>query len=129
MLKIGIADTSDMAVTPSHFGTLWQLLDATGLRHQVISQNVANVNTPGYHRMEVAFEQQFAEQLQQGKLDFNGIHPEVYEVEGLTERADGNNVDIDKEMGQLNKNALLYQTYGQVLASKLAMMRSAITGQ
>ena len=53
----------------------------------------------------------------------------IREAGGAAVRADGNNVDIDREMGALNRNALIYQTYAQVLASRLATMRSAITGR
>ena len=129
-LFFGIADKADMGVTPSQFGMLRQLLDTAELRHRVISQNVANVNTPGYTRLDVEFEAELAERLQSlGAENIHEISPEVREDQVSPRRADGNNVDIDKEMGQLNKNALLYQTYSQVMASKLAMMRSAITGQ
>lgn len=96
----------------------------------MIGQNIANVNTPKYRALDVSFEKQLAKTLS----DFSGaklsdIQPEVQEVEGLRVRADGNNVDIDREMGQLSKNTLIYQTYSQLLASKLSMMRSAVTGQ
>ncbi len=119
-----------MNVTVSQFDLLNKLLDASELRHRVISQNVANVNTPGYHRLAVSFEEELADRLRSaGDVNIDGMTPSVYEEQGLIVRADGNNVDIDKEMGQLNKNALLYQTYAQVLASRLSMMRSAITGR
>jgi len=120
-----------MSVTVSQFDLLSKLLDASELRHRVISQNVANVNTPGYHRLAVSFEEELAQRLRSsgGDAAIDGLTPEIYEELGLPVRADGNNVDIDKEMGQLNKNALLYQTYAQVLASRLSMMRSAITGR
>ncbi len=119
-----------MNVTPSQFALLGKLLESGALRQRVISQNLANVNTPGYHRQDVSFEQKLARMLEnQSGAGISGIEPTVYEVAGLPERADGNNVDIDIEMGQLNKNSLLYQTYSQVLASKLSMLRSAITGR
>jgi flagellar basal-body rod protein FlgB len=119
-----------MSVTPSQFGMLHQLLDAAELRHRVIGQNVANVNTQDYTRKDVAFEAELAERIRlMGNVDLSEITPQIYQDDNAPRRADGNNVDIDKEMGQLNKNALLYQTYAQVVASKLAMMRSAITGQ
>ncbi len=126
-----------MSVTPSQFDLLWKLLDASELRHRVISQNVANVNTPGYHRKDVSFEEELARHLAAAQsngtaTDDAGIRDmkaKVFEVSGLTGRLDGNNVDIDQEVGQLQKNALLYETYSQVLASKLGMMRSAITGR
>ena len=54
--------------------------------------------------------------------------PEVVATPGLTARADGNNVDIDREIGQLNKNAMLQQTYVQLLSTYLEQMRLAIQG-
>ena len=120
-----------MSVTVSQFDLLSQLLDASELRHRVISQNVANVNTPGYQRLAVSFEEELAQRLTSNDANetLGDLIPEVYEEQGLPVRADGNNVDIDKEMGQLSKNSLLYQTYAQVLVSRLSMMRSAISGK
>ena len=107
-------------------GSLDKLLNATAMRQRVLAQNIANVNTPGYHRQDVAFEEHLA-----GKLDGStpiAIAPQVFELEGLEERADGNNVDIDKEIGALNRNAMMYQTRVQVLSSRLAQMQHAIRG-
>ena len=114
-----------MSVAPSQFELIGKLLDAAALRHKVTSQNVANVNTPGYRSSEVSFEEQLQQQL---SVDAE-VPIEVSDTPHLKQRADGNNVDIDLEMGRLDKNALLYNTYSQVLASKLAMMQSAIRGQ
>ena len=49
-------------MTPSAFGidVLSRVLDTAALRHRVIAQNVANVNTPGYRRLEVTFEDELA---------------------------------------------------------------------
>ena len=54
---------------------------------------------------------------------------EVFEIDSLQSRQDGNNVDIDMELAKLTKNALKYQTFTQLLASKLGMYRSAISGR
>ena len=43
-------------------------------------------------------------------------------------REDGNNVDVDLEMARLQKNALYFKLYSQLLASDLAQYRSAISG-
>ncbi len=118
-----------MGVTPSQFQLLSKLLEGASLRHRVIAQNVANVNTPGYHRLDVSFEDELARRIQQHKDSaLADVKPSVVDGVGGPERADGNNVDIDAEMGQLNKNALLYNAYVQILSSKIAAMRSAITG-
>jgi len=107
----------------SGMGSLSRLLQASSLRHRVIAQNVANVNTPGYHRLEVRFNDNLAKAVS-GDLSA----PQVVVADG-PERVDGNTVDIDQEMNDLSKNALLYQAAAQILASRMASMRSAITGR
>src|SRR5262245_59133023 len=109
---------------------LARLLDVSGLRHTLIAQNVANVNTPGYRQRAVEFEEALGRALTSGqRAPALAIEPKVVEPQGLQERGDGNNVDIDVEMGQLSKNTILYRVYGQLLSGKLAMMRSAVTGR
>lgn len=120
--------TSGTTVKPSQLQLLQRLLHGASLRQKVLSHNVANVNTPGYHRKSVSFEQQLSA-LTADPEKHQNLEPMIFETEGLPERADGNNVDIDREIGELNKNALLYQTYAQILASKMSMMRTAITGR
>jgi flagellar basal-body rod protein FlgB len=130
-LFIKTADTTGMSVTPSQIDMLAQLLNVATLRHRVIAQNVANVNTPGYRRLEVSFEDALARHLSSGpdQIDLSGIKPEILQAAGGLDRLDGNNVDIDSEMGNLQKNSLLFGVYSQVLAAKMAAMRAAITGR
>jgi flagellar basal-body rod protein FlgB len=117
-------------VNISQLELLSRLLDVTSLRHHVIAHNIANVNTPGFHRMDVSFEESLEKQLASNGQPAPGqLKPRVSEDKVSEERADGNNVDIDVEMGRLNKNALLFNAYTQVLASRIATMRSAISGK
>ena len=90
-----------MSVTPSQFELLARPLDASSLLHRVIAQNVADVNTPGYHRREVSFEDALAQLLE--------VKPVVVEKADGSARSDGNNVDI--------------------LAAKIASMRAASSGR
>lgn len=118
----GISGQADLLV---------QLLRASEVRHQVISQNLANVNTAGYKRQTAEFENQLAEQIERGGAysAASAIDPEIATDLSLPSRADGNNVDIDMEIGDLQRNSLLYQTYTQVLASQIGSMRRAISGE
>jgi flagellar basal-body rod protein FlgB len=120
-----------MNPTSSNFDLMARLLDVASLRHKVIAQNVANVNTPGYHQLDVSFEDSFARALSQDgeSAALGTVKPAIVEGVGGAERADGNNVDIDVEMAQLEKNTLLYRTFMQLLASDIATRRTAITGQ
>ncbi len=119
-----------MTVTDNQVDLLARLMNVASLRHRVIAQNVANVNTPGYRELDVAFEDAF--QKAYAHCDVTAalqVRERVVEGQGGAERADGNNVDIDQEMGRLNKNTLLYRAFAQIIAGRLATQRSAITGQ
>jgi flagellar basal-body rod protein FlgB len=117
--------------TGFRFDVLRQVLDASSLRQRVIANNVANVNTPGYHRLEVAFEDDLAKALDGASCGhaLPVVEAKVIETAGLPERVDGNNVNIDQEMGDLSTNSLLYQAAAQIIASRVGQLRSAITGQ
>ena len=111
-------------------GLISGLLRQAELRHQVVSNNIANVNTPGFRSMEITFDKVLAgNDLHNRDVDPAGIRGQIKESRGLSVRQDGNNVDIDRELGHLTKNAMHFETYSQLLASKMAMLRSAITGQ
>ncbi len=127
---------------------LEQALRASGLTHEVIAHNLANVDTPGFKRSEVIFQEklraalaaaQEADQQPTGirthpwhlpigeVLAPGSIRPEVVVRAETSLRPDGNNVDLDAEMVKLNQNTLLYQTLAQLISGKLAQLRSVIT--
>ena len=123
-------DTTGMKVTSSQMDLLSRLLDVADFRHRVIAENVANVNTPGYHAMTVNFEDAFQKALKSRDGKALKIEPRIAEGEGaLQTRVDGNTVDVDMEMAQLAKNSILYRTYTQILTHQVGLMRSAITGR
>ena len=104
-------------------------MQATATRHKVISQNLANVNTPGYHAKEVTFEDQLTKAVHEGTIDNDPIRAEIREASGLPAKENGNSVDIDREMTKLSKNVIAHETLAQIMSQKVSMMRSAITGQ
>lgn len=117
-----------MDITNSKIDLLARVLDAAATRNKVIAQNIANVNTPGYKRLDVEFEQTLAKALAGGE-PVSQAPITIIEDTTTAERVDGNTVDIDKEMGQLSQNSLLYNAAAQLLATQLAQLRSAITGR
>jgi flagellar basal-body rod protein FlgB len=119
-----------MNVTLAQFDMLGRLMDAAALRHHVIAHNMANVNTPGYRRLEVSFEETFGKALRtRGEEAAASIRPRIVEAPSPGLRRDGSNLDVDRELGGLNKNALVYAAASQILQSRVATMRSAITGR
>lgn len=108
---------------------LTQVMNAASLRHRVISQNIANVNTPGYHRLAVTFEDEMARALtHSGGVAPPTVKPQVVVADG-PERVDGNTVDIDQEMGDLMRNALLFEAAAQIVTSRISSYRAAIAGR
>jgi flagellar basal-body rod protein FlgB len=119
-------DGAMFSVSP-HLSHLSKLMDAAELRQRVISHNLANVNTPGYRRLDVDFEEALAKQVKAGQSELSSVpEPQIHEEQGLPSRADGNNVDVDREISQLNRNSMMFQTYSQLVASQLELMRRAI---
>jgi flagellar basal-body rod protein FlgB len=91
--------------------------------HRVTGQNLANVNTPGYKSLQVNFEQ-LLERLD-GKKPEDSRYS-VTQSAGLPTRSDGNNVDMDRELAALKKNAMAYQTLTQLLGAKMGILKQAI---
>ncbi|MCA8999925.1 MAG: flagellar basal body rod protein FlgB [Planctomycetaceae bacterium] len=112
---------------PSHIDQVSTLAQVAELRHRVISHNLANVNTPNYQRLDLAFEEDFLKAVRRGS-DHRVVQPEIIEEEDFPVGLDGNNVDLDREVGQLQRNSLLFQTYSQILSAHLDSMRRAMQG-
>jgi len=107
------------------------LLDATALRHEALASNIANVETPGYKRVDIApsFSEAFAAHLQAGGT---GSLPQAtieQDPNGGAERQDGNNVQLDKELMAMSSNSLQYDTLTEFVSSSLKQLQMAITGK
>ncbi len=110
----------------SQFRLLGNAMHFAEQNHRVISQNIANLNTPRYQTKEVRFDDLLA-RLENGQTNEEAAFG-VQNAEGLSNRADGNNVDLDNEIGKLKKNAVAYQAMVQILGSKIGLMNRAING-
>jgi flagellar basal-body rod protein FlgB len=121
-----------------------RLLDAKWLRNQVLANNIANADTPGFKRSDVYFEE-YLRQAIKDKTDgrnldlkttdprhiakinsLDNLEPEVIRQDETTFRNDQNNVDIEKEMVELTKNALSYNLLADQIQRKLKLMQTAI---
>ncbi len=110
-------------------------------RQQVISSNIANIDTPGYKTKEISFNATLQELLSDNaepmranrpehrglpELSFMPVEPEVFEVGGLPARVDQNNVDVDKEMLKLSETATAFGLITQLLRVKFRTISSSI---
>lgn len=117
-------------------------LDAYAMRHKVVADNIANVDSQGYRSQRVDFEDSLARAASGqriGGLRTDDAHlplgqagprptPEVVDVaEGYDNGL--NDVNVEREMGELAKNDLSYRLATRLLNRKYGELRMAITGQ
>lgn len=120
---------------------LEKALDAAWMRNEVLSNNIANVNTPGYKKGYVRFEDQIASAVAEFQIgstskspkflpignDIRSIPaPEVIQNPFTSVRKDGNNVDIDVEMAELAKNTIKYNALINQISRQFGSIKSAI---
>ena len=122
-------------------------MDAAAMRQKVIANNIANVDTPHFKRVEVNFEDAFKMALEKNPkrlvgfktdyqhfpinrpVDYHSINPAMWRQNDTYGRSDDNNVDMDVEMVDLAKNELMMNSLLEVLNRKLKRVSTAIAGR
>lgn len=105
------------------------MLDASTLRHKVLAENLANAETPGFRARAVKFDDALERAVADGDVEAaRGAKPQVV-ARGGKIKSDGNDVNIELEMGEMNRNALAYQTLLAVAMSRKKQMLSAVAGR
>lgn len=89
------------------------------MRQKLVSSNIANADTPGYKTQDLDFQTSF-----QSMLD--GGAPQQSEVQGLTTKNDGNNVDLDREARLLAENAMRFSVASNLMRSAIQQVKEAI---
>ena len=100
-------------------------LDALWLRTKVITNNIANYETPGYKAKEVSF-QQVLTAAQAGGEPQLAFRTLVTESRDTTIRPDGNNVNMDKEQLELWRTQSQYAYLVQKLNGQYSNLRYVI---
>lgn len=107
-------------------------LDAAVLRQDAIASNIANLETPGYKRVDLApsFQQELEHASSSGNLQsLDSLKPTLaVDTTAPAVSPDGNTVNLEKELMQMNQNALTHSYETQLVSNLLARMRLAITG-
>ena len=139
-----------MFTTKSYHGSMLILaqksLNASALRHQVISDNIANIDTPHYKRKSVVFEAEINRVLKESSREqyplltrhskhipgtqlktIAEVQPEVRREFDTNYRNDKNNIDIEKEMSAQVKNSLHYNAVATLVNKNFSLLKSVIT--
>jgi flagellar basal-body rod protein FlgB len=122
------------------FGTVTQglstALDLYQARHQVLAENIANSETPGYRARDLKFDEQLVAAMAPPDPTTAGDRasvPTTPHVEPTVDRdaavkPDGNSVAIDVQVGRLSENAFKIQALTQILSSRLEGLKRVIDG-
>ena len=113
-------------------------LDGAWRRHEVLANNVANAETPGYKRLDLDFRSALAEATASTRptlvatssrhiVPSNTVQPGRLAQDLSAITPDGNSVDMDREMGEVAANALYYSAVSGQLRAHLLLLRKAIT--
>ncbi len=125
------------------FGLLRTSMDAASMKHQVVSANLANVDTPGYKARSLDFEQVLSDYTDQEAMtpktrgdSRNPLPPPpalnfkdyIVEQESghLVERFDGNNVQLEKELGDMAKARGRFQLASMFMTRKIRLLNETI---
>ncbi len=135
-----------MLLDSSVLNVLEKSMDINWFRQQLISNNIANVDTPNYKRQDVDFQKSLQNALSNTQVDAGasaepgeadgmqsglpgaGEQPVIVEQDNTSGSANGNNVDLENELAQQAMNLLQYNAMARLESDQLSMLKTAITG-
>ncbi len=120
-----------------------RMLDYRSQRHNVVSSNLSNAETPGYKAKDIQFERILREAISTektiplvktnskhidggGQIEILNTEPEVITVKTPVVSFDGNTVSVEREMARLSENSMLYQTETEILARLYSGLKFAV---
>ena len=120
-----------------YINVLDKAADASWIRNEAISNNIANADTPGYKRQDVSFESELQSALKNSKyqtmdskvtnLNTDRLSARTYtDYASFSYRLDGNNVDIDTENVSLASNQIKYNALIQSMTQEFANLQSVM---
>ncbi len=119
--------------------SLEQAISQSTVKQRVISNNIANVDTPNYKAQEVRFDGVLTNEMQKLQalktnskhIDFGGLDSSSYQIitkNNTQYNHNGNNVDIDQEMTEMAKNQIKYNALIERLSGKFDSLKTVIKG-
>lgn len=110
-----------------------KLLDASVVRQEAIASNIANSDTPGYRRIDVAadFAAQLRSRLEAGKsAELASLKPTLAEdPTARSVRPDGNTIELERELLAMNRNSVEFDFLSEVVSRNIKQMKIAISGR
>lgn len=112
-----------MNIIPPSIETMHKALDVRAEVQRVTAANIANIDTPGFTARKVDFEASMTNALaaQENPMVIN-------DSTALTKTLDGNNVDLEGELGAMSRNKTIYNLVSQLMANKFRSMDGIFGG-
>ena len=118
----------------NYVNVLGKAADASWTRNDILANNIANADTPGFKRKDVQFETYLknavagTDSLNEtvANIDLNELNCTYTDQANLSYRYDGNNVDINTENVELAKNQLKYYTLMNSMSQEFSRLKSAL---
>jgi flagellar basal-body rod protein FlgB len=109
-------------------GLLEAGIKAEELRQRTIASNIANLETPGYRRLDVRFEELLAKALHSAPESSPvEVEPELVTPKATFVKTNGNDVNLEMEIGEMLKNSSRQTAFVRILHKKFAQIDNAIT--
>ena len=108
---------------------LGQMIQGAALRHRVLAANLANAETPGYQAQDVTFSHVLEDAQRNGSVPASPstrLQATATADTEVTARRDGNTVDLDRQMVKLAQTTHWHNAMVQILAGRLASLKSVI---
>ncbi len=102
-------------------GNLEHYMDLLSARQKLVASNIANADTPGYQTQDIDFQSEFMSMA-------NGQSPQVINAQGLKEKPDGNNVNVDREARLLSENQMRFTLASNLVHGSFKTIQEAISG-
>lgn len=105
------------------------MLDGCAARHRVLAHNLANAETPNFKRQDINFKETLTKAINGDNR--NGDQQANFQINTDTRSPsalNGNNVSIQRELGMILQNSMLYNTATTALSHKFARLRQAVRG-
>ncbi len=96
-------------------------MDLLSSRQKLVTTNIANADTPGYQTQDIDFQFEFISLVK-------GLDPQTIQPDGLKQKPDGNNVDLDREARLLAENAIRFNVASTLLRGQIKSVQQAIQG-
>ena len=122
-----------------YINVLDKAADASWLRETAITNNLANIDTPGYKRLDVDFQSVLKKELGMSKYtsldkkvrglngNLSGLNVSTYtDMSNYSYRLDRNNVDVDTENVELASEQIRYEAITASINAQFSAMKAAM---